>query len=99
MKPIRFWIDENLVQASQDESILDVCNRLGIELDHSCGGFGSCGTCRIYVEKCVDSLAPRNEIEEEIAQDRGFEKSERLACQTHPVEGLRIRRPAVIEGD
>lgn len=93
MKPIRFWVDENLVQASQDESILEACLRVKIDVDHSCGGFGSCGTCRIFVDQSGDRLAPRNEIEQEIANDRGFEKTERLACQTLPVEDLRIRRP------
>jgi 2Fe-2S ferredoxin len=74
-------------------TVLDVALRRRVEILHSCGGMGSCGTCRIYVESDLKDLPPRSEIEEEMASDRGFSEDERLACQTHCYLGLRIRIP------
>lgn len=81
------------VSASQHESILELALRAGLDLDHSCGGGASCGTCRVLVESPLEKLAPRNDLEMEMAQERGFSDQERLACQTLVQNGLRIRRP------
>lgn len=81
------------VSASQQESLLELALRVGLDLDHSCGGGASCGTCRVLVESPLESLAPRNELEMEMAQERGFSDQERLACQTLAQNGLRVRRP------
>lgn len=80
--------------SQKDQSVLEVAVREGLALDHTCGGFGTCGTCRIFVRKGLEKLPPRNEIEAEIAEDRGFQDFERLACQTEPLDGLVIERPA-----
>ncbi|HRO66356.1 MAG TPA: 2Fe-2S iron-sulfur cluster-binding protein [Pseudobdellovibrionaceae bacterium] len=80
------------ISASQNESILEACSRQGFQIEYSCEG-GTCGACRVIVEKNSALLPPRNEIEAETALDRGFADSERLACQTTPVEGAVLRTP------
>lgn len=94
-KYITFLPDNNIVLVSQkDQSVLDVAVRSGLALDHTCGGFGTCGTCRIFVRHGLESLPPRNEVETEIAEDRSFHDYERLACQTEPQDGLVVEIPA-----
>ena len=85
--------DNKIVEASHGESILEAALKSKIPLDHSCGGFGTCGTCRIFVKEGLEQLDDRNEIELEMAADRGFGPQERLACQTLPCAGLVIERP------
>lgn len=62
--------------------LLDVLNAHKISINQSCGGFGSCTTCRIFVKSGLEKLSEKSELELEHAQDRGFSPHERLACQT-----------------
>lgn len=78
--------------SQKDHSVLDVALRLGISIDHTCGGSGTCGTCLVHIVKGGKELDERNELESEMAQDRGFADDERLACQISPINGLVIRK-------
>ena len=89
----RILPENKLVQASHDSTILEALLKAEIELDHSCDGHGTCGTCRVFVEKGLEELSPRNEIENEFAVDRQFQKNERLSCQCLVQDGLVIRKP------
>lgn len=88
-----FLPQEIRVYISDEENILDLALKNGIEIDHSCEGMGSCTTCRVFVEGPIDLLNPRNEIEAERAEERGFQNNERLACQTKPIKDLIIKIP------
>lgn len=78
------------VPASQIRgSVLDLALKLKIEISHSCGGHGTCGTCRVFIDSIP--LAARNEIEAEMAADRQFADNERLSCQVEACAGLKIR--------
>lgn len=90
---IKFKIENQIVQASQGSSTLEALLEANFPIDHSCGGHGTCGTCRVIVRKKLGDLGPRNELESEMATDRSFTEEERLCCQTQPVEGLEIYRP------
>lgn len=81
----------DVLVSQKDHSVLEVALRCGIELDHTCGGHGTCGTCRVHVVEGLESLGPRNEIEAEMAIDRGFKEDERLACQIQPTPGLSVQ--------
>lgn len=81
------------VPASHTDTILEALLEAEIEIDHSCGGMGTCGTCRVFVEKGLEKFGPRNEPESEIAQDRQFAENERLACQNFVKDGLVLRKP------
>lgn len=68
-------------------SILEMAVENSVEIHHSCGGMGSCGTCRIRLAVIRGSAPERSEIENEMAQDRRFEADERLSCQVVFPEG------------
>lgn len=74
--------DNQPVEASQDMTVLEALVRENIDIDHSCGGMGSCGTCRIFIVSGESNLSDRSDIELEMAQDRGFAVNERLSCQS-----------------
>lgn len=85
---MKLGIKQEIIAASQGETILEALIRNKQVINHSCGGGGTCGTCRIVIQ--VNSVAwpDRNEIEYEMAADRGFHETERLACQVPATEGL-----------
>jgi 2Fe-2S ferredoxin len=73
--------------------VLDTLIDADIEISHSCGGMGTCGTCRIEVLSPLGQCQSRNEVEQEMALDRSFGEHERLACQLHAFKGLKVRVP------
>lgn len=77
-------------------TLLELLLQNKIEIFHSCGGMGSCGTCRVYVESPMEELPKRNEIENEMAESRGFSDNERLSCQLKPYPNLCVRIPSAI---
>lgn len=92
---VRYLIlpEHKIVEASQGQTILESALKAKIPLNHTCGGFGTCGTCRVRIREGLEKLGPRTELEAELAQDRGFQAEERLACQIEVQDGLVIERP------
>jgi len=78
---------------SGEASVLEVALKNKVVIDNSCGGSGSCGTCRVKVLAQLGALGPRTEVEQAMAIDRNFTDDERLSCQTTPVAGLVIEVP------
>lgn len=72
------------------ESVLEAAEKVKISIFNTCGGNGTCGTCRVRVCSDLSVLPPRNEIEAEFAEDRGFLEEERLACQLVPTQNIVI---------
>ncbi|MFN3455277.1 MAG: 2Fe-2S iron-sulfur cluster-binding protein [Pseudobdellovibrio sp.] len=72
------------------QNLLELLNAHKIGINQSCGGFGTCTTCRVIVKKNLDQLHVRNELETERAEERGFTKDERLACQLEIETDLEI---------
>lgn len=70
------------LEFSRGENLLDTLNANKVSISQSCGGNGSCTTCRVFVLKGLQNCSPRTEIESERALERGFSNNERLACQT-----------------
>ncbi len=85
------------VEFKSEESLLELALKEEIEIANSCGGMGTCGTCRVEIESPVQDLMPRNEIELEMANDRGFKPEIRLACQMAPQAGIIARVCLLIE--
>ena len=92
---VTFKIDhqEVEIQAGSQSSLLQLALDHKLQIEHSCGGFATCGTCRVYVEKSVEKVSPPEGLELEMAMDRGFGGNERLSCQLCPSHGL---APALI---
>lgn len=98
MKNTIYLVNEELDIPFKDEtSTLELLLKNDIEIDHSCGGMGSCGTCRVLIKSNLHDLPQRNEIEQERAHDLRFNESERLTCQLCPYAGLTIEIPKITE--
>ncbi len=98
-KGILFLPQEKLCEIEGAENVLEVALRNDLDIGHSCGGMGSCTTCRVIVESSGVSLPPRNELEADIASMRGFSDQERLSCQLPPFDGLVVRIPDTLDPD
>lgn len=81
------------LQFEKPVRLLDLLNANEISINQSCGGFGTCTTCRIFVRKGLSSLSERSDIELERAEERGFEENERLCCQTVIFDNAEIEIP------
>ncbi len=66
------------------KTILENLLEQNISVDHSCGGMGTCGTCRIEILDSSPAMASANEVEQEFSSERGWSSHERLACQNFP---------------
>ncbi|MBN8540622.1 MAG: (2Fe-2S)-binding protein [Deltaproteobacteria bacterium] len=75
-----FGVEHHLA-ATAGKTILDIAVENSVEMAHSCGGMGSCGTCRIRLHADLGAIPAMEEVEEEMAIDRGFLPDERLSCQ------------------
>ncbi len=74
-----------------NETILSALNANNIGIDQSCGGHGTCTTCRF--ERISDSktFSDANELEIEISIEKKMEKNLRLSCQTYVVQDATIK--------
>ncbi len=88
---ILFLPMQQRVEMGLEESLLELALKNDIGIAHSCGGMGTCGTCRVKIESPLEHLNARNKIEQEMATDRGFGPHERLACQLTPHEDMVAR--------
>lgn len=94
---IHFFPLDKSLPIGRAVSVLEVALEAGVEISHSCGGMGSCTTCRIFVESSPEPMPPRGELEQETAEARGFQANERLSCQLPPVNGMVVRIPETLE--
>ncbi len=74
-------------------NVLEILNANNIGIDQSCGGFGICTTCRIFVREGTNSFSERTDLELERAEERGFSSNERLACQSTLFDSATIEIP------
>ena len=81
------------VFVSENLSLLENLLENDVEIDHSCGGFGTCGTCCVEVIEGIEHFSERNEVELEMKLDRGFRENERLCCQSYISGNVKIKIP------
>ena len=93
LKSVNFLPKQQSVLIAQEESILALALNHEIEINHSCGGMGSCGTCRVWIESDHYKNMELNDLELEMKLDRGMLDQERLACQIQPMDGMVVRVP------
>ena len=72
------------------DNLLDTLNANKVSISQSCGGNGTCTTCRVFILKGLDQCAPRTELENERAEERNFENHERLSCQTQLLGNVQL---------
>jgi 2Fe-2S ferredoxin len=88
-----FLPGDHLVRMSQDreETVLSLGIEAGLDIDHTCGGNGTCGTCLVEVVEGLEKLNERTEQELEMGEDRKFKPNERLSCQIQACDGLVVK--------
>lgn len=99
-EPIRFLPWDKACVLKGELTLLELALRNRVPIGHSCGGMGSCATCRVIVVGSNVALPERGEVEQEMADMRQFRPEERLACQLPPIPGLVVEVPSgALDGD
>jgi len=91
--------DNQTVDASPDDTILEATLRADIDHTSVCGGNASCSTCRVYILEGLENCLPENEEEKELREKLDFPECIRLACQTRISGNITIRRPVIDDLD
>ena len=94
LKNKKFALGSDIKQmtALANESLLEALLRHKVPISWTCGGNGSCTTCRVVVLQ-ADFVSLPTPVEIEITTDRGFESNERLSCQIEDWENLIVEVP------
>lgn len=87
-----FKCSNKIIDFRNEETFFEALRRAKVKVSSSCGGFGTCTACRIWVDR-PELLEERNEAERERAEERNFTRNERLSCQCLAVEGVSIQVP------
>ena len=74
-------------------SIIDAAKALGIDLSSLCGGKGTCGKCKVKIEKGMEGLNPLTEQELKKITEEEIEANYRLACQIIPTASVVVYVP------
>ena len=89
---IHLFKTNQVIDCTDDESILEATLAAGIEHTNACGGQGKCSTCRVSIIRGIDHCSDRTEAEKTIANQLKLPKEIRLACQTKIRGDIGIRR-------
>ncbi|MFN8650327.1 MAG: ASKHA domain-containing protein [Gemmatimonadales bacterium] len=73
------------------ETLLDAAREAGIALTATCGGAGSCASCRVRLLSGV--LSPVTDIESLVFEEAELAAGDRLACQAVPQGHARLHCP------
>jgi len=69
-------------EGMENETILRILYRNGLELDTACGGHGQCTTCKVLILSGEENLYPPEFEEKDTLEENGLDpKKERLSCQ------------------
>jgi 2Fe-2S ferredoxin len=72
-------------EISGGETVLEAAERLGVVLNHECGGVASCSTCRVRITDGSGRAPVLSEMdvdEREVLEREQLDGDYRLACQT-----------------
>ena len=89
---ILFQPDGRRIKVNQNFSVFEAVNLAGIDLVSLCGGKGSCGKCKIIIEKGSINESLTKKEKDFLSKDQIYENY-RLACQIRINENLIIRIP------
>ena len=74
-------------------SILAAADKLGIDLNHYCGGTCSCGTCRVEILDGARNLSRAEGREQMVLGAVYKDRGDRLGCQARVLGPVRIKVP------
>lgn len=85
--------DGAVIEAEPGKSICQTLLENGIAIEHACEMSCACTTCHVIVREGFESLAPAEEMEEDMLDKAwGLEPNSRLSCQAEVAD-----TPLVIE--
>lgn len=85
---VHFNPDNVEIVVDQGENLLQAAIAAGVRIYASCGGAGTCGTCKVQIEKGDVETARTDKI-----TDEEFRKGIRQACQTRVLSDLSVYVP------
>lgn len=69
------------VKRSTPVTLLETFNANKVSINQSCGGNGTCGTCRVEIMQNSDFLKPKSNYETDVTQELDLLPHQRLSCQ------------------
>jgi ferredoxin len=75
------------------QTLLQAAKKVGLDLDHYCGGNCTCGTCRVRILEGADQLSPMSPREKLVLGESAARAGERLACQARVLGPVRVQPP------
>ena len=63
-------------------NMLDCAKKLGVDLISLCGGYGTCGKCKVIIDKERKNAGPITEMEKSNLSPTELSSGYRLACCT-----------------
>ncbi len=88
---VKILPQEKNIPIENEATLLELLLKNKIQINHECDGNATCGTCRVFIESNINDLPKRNELEQDMADDRQFSDRERLACQTPVLKNMTIK--------
>lgn len=70
------------VLLTSDISVYDLLSELSIPIRSICGGAGTCGKCKLLIQKGKDYLTPPSKVEKSFVDQEELKEGWRLACQS-----------------
>jgi ferredoxin len=77
---VHFLTEDLLVEAPAGASLLDVARKSGADITFGCRS-GSCGTCRVRVDRGLERCSPMTAEERDFLAGLNAPADQRLACQ------------------
>lgn len=95
---IRFHGHDSDITAKVGQSLLEIAEANGIELDHACGGVCACSTCHVKILTGASVLSePSEDEEDQLDNARDVDLTSRLGCQARiqrkPDSVIEVRIP------
>jgi uncharacterized 2Fe-2S/4Fe-4S cluster protein (DUF4445 family) len=79
--------------AAAGQDLLSIARTLGVEIESTCGGKGTCKKCRVHIESPPDSLSAPTAVEEQALGTAALKAGMRLACQAMIQADVRVFVP------
>jgi len=85
---IDFYPDQKAARIEKGGNLLKAAHAAGAHINASCGGAGTCGQCKVFIEKGEYESKRSDKLTEE-----EWQQGKRLACQTVALTDLIVRIP------
>ena len=76
-----------------ETTLLQAADQLGVDLNHYCGGYCSCATCRVEILEGAGSLSAMRGNEQMVLGANHVARGDRLACQARVKGPVTVRIP------